>query len=92
MLHGSTCCIRTVTCTYRHTLNAEHAVDAVRPAAITAPPHRLAVADHDIVLLLLFALPVRENVVPDELPHGRDAPPALALLLDALLQFGREKR
>lgn len=67
--------------THRHAFYAQHPVNAVRPAAVASPPHGFAVADHDIVLLQHFALPVGQHVVSDQLHNSGDASPACTLLL-----------
>jgi hypothetical protein len=71
--------------THVDALDAEHPVEAVRAAAVALAPHGLALADHDIVLILHLPLPVAVLVGLDELPHGRQllAPrqPRAALIL-----------
>jgi len=52
-------------------LDAQHAVQAVGPAAVAAAPGRRALAHHDVVLVLHLALAVAEDVVRYQLPHGR---------------------
>lgn len=74
--------------TYWHALNRKHPVDAIGPAAIPAPPDRLALADHDIIFILNLALPVCKNIVPQDLHHDRHAPSGLVVpLLDAICQW-----
>lgn len=71
--------------THRSALNAEHPVDAVWATAIPSPPGGLALAHHDIVLVLHFPLAVGQDVVLNELPDGGHATSAGALLLELVL-------
>lgn len=50
--------------------NAQHPVDAVGPAAIPATPGWWAVAHHDVVLILLLAFAVTEEVLTDQLHNS----------------------
>jgi hypothetical protein len=70
---------------HRHAFDAQQAVDAVRPAAISATPCRLAVTDHDVVLILLLPLAVCQHVVLQALPDSWNPPPLRVLLLIKLL-------
>lgn len=74
--------------THVHALNAQHAVDAVRSAAIPSAPGGLALANHHVVVVLDLSLPVREDVVGDELPDGGHAAPLGALLLEPVVLRG----
>lgn len=78
--HHHPCWPPDISCTHRHTLNAQHAVDAVRAAAVTSPPHRLALADHDVILVL-----VRERSTGKHSGAGTDAGQLLLLCPPASL-------
>lgn len=59
--------------TYVDALDAQHPIEALAATAVSSAPCRLALADHDVVLILHLALPVAVLVGLDELPHSRDA-------------------
>lgn len=64
--------------THLDTLDVQHAVEALGAAAHgcgVCRPDLLALADHDVVLILLLALPMCIKVGGDQLPHGRAAVP-----------------
>jgi hypothetical protein len=63
------------------TLNAQHPVDAVGPAAVTTTPGWWAVAHHDIVLILHFAFAVTEVVLINQLNDSRQLRQRLRWLL-----------
>ena len=60
---------------HRHALHVKHPVEAIRPAARLAVPGQFALAKHDVVLILLLALPVRVDILVYELPDRRPCAP-----------------
>eukprot|EP00983_Pelagomonas_calceolata_P103972 1158973-Pelagomonas_calceolata.AAC.17 len=62
-----------------------HPVDAVRATAIPSSPGGLALAHHDVVLILHLALPVRQDIFLNELPNCRHTTAPGTLFLELVL-------
>ena len=80
---------------YRHALHVEHPIETVSAAGCPAIRRQLTVADHDLVLVLHFRLPVNVDVLPDELPYLRPFEPLeedqLLIILQSSLIVGIEQ-
>ena len=76
--------------TYWVALLGKASVETVLPAAWAPIRWPLAVADHDVVLLLHFGGPVGDNIALHMLPDGR--PLLAALLQQQQLQFKTASR